>query len=176
MIISLIVIFILFMLDQGSKYLTEINLAEGEVREVIPGFLKITKIYNTGAGWGMLDNATWLLVIISAIATVVLAYFVMQNNWKKEKFKSFIMCLLFAGCVGNLYDRLVSVLPFTKAARPGVVDMIKWSWFDWFTSSLHLGTTIFNVADFFLVTGLVLLILYLIVTEVRAYVKSKSRK
>lgn len=175
MIISLIVVFILFMLDQGSKYLAELYAPTQAEQVVIPNFLSIKKIYNTGAGWGMFSNATWMLVVISAIATVVIAYFLMQNDWKKHKFRSIIVCLLFAGCVGNLYDRLVSILPFTKAARPGVVDMISWKWFDWLTNAVGAGTTIFNVADFMLVTGLVLLIIYLIGSEVMAHGKNKNK-
>ena len=175
MIISLIIVFVLFMLDQGTKYLTELNIPHKGYVEVIPNFLSLTKEYNTGAGWNLFWNATEVLVIISSVATVVLAYFLMKNDWKKEKLRSFCVCLLFAGCVGNLYDRLVAVLPMTKQARRGVVDMISWSWFDWFTELINAGTTVFNVADFMLVTGAILLVLYFIVTEVKAYVKNKRK-
>ena len=175
MIISLIVVFVLFMLDQGTKYLAELYAPMDKEQVIIPNVLGIKKVYNTGAGWNLFANATWLLVLISVIATVVLTYYLIKNDWKKEKFRSFTICLIWAGCVGNLYDRIVSVLPLTKAARPGVVDMISWKWFDFFTELVGAGTTIFNVADFFLVTGIIFLVIYVIISEVKTHVKNNSK-
>ena len=60
--------------------------------------------------------------------------------------------MALAGCVGNLFDRMITVFGW----RNGVVDMIIFKPFDWICELLHLGTTIFNLADVFLVLGIII--------------------
>ena len=102
--------------------------------------------------WGQLGNNTALLTAISAIATIILCFVASKNNWKKNKVGAISVTMALAGCVGNLYDRMITVFGWRK----GVVDMIVFKPFDWICEKLHLGTTIFNLADTFLVIGVII--------------------
>ena len=102
--------------------------------------------------WGALGNNTLLLTIISAVATIILCYFATKNDWKRNKVGAIALTMALAGCVGNLFDRMITVFGW----RDGVVDMIILKPFDWLCELLHLGTTIFNLADVFLVLGIII--------------------
>ena len=174
MAITIIIFFILYMADQVSKYFTEILLIENQTAIPLFGNLdivKVTKIYNTGAAWGMLEDNTIILVVISALATILLAFMASKNDWKANKFGSFTLTMALAGCVGNFYDRLVSIIPNLSQYRKGVVDMIQFQPFDYLCELMHLKTTTFNVADMFLVVGLILFAIDLIFFDERKKVK-----
>ena len=153
--ITCLLLFVLYMLDQISKYATQVYQPHNLV--VIPHFLTVDQVYNTGAAWGMLENNTIVLVIISIIASIVLGYFCIKNDWKKKKIYSFSLTMTLAGCVGNLFDRLVSVIPSLSSGRQGVVDMISFEPLNWI-SRLVTGNSFptFNLADLFLVVGLII--------------------
>lgn len=159
--ITCLIFFILFMIDQVSKYLTQIFEPNNIV--AIPGILRLDTIYNTGMGWGLLSDNTLILVVISLVASIFLGYMCMKNDWKKNKFLSISMTLLFAGCVGNLFDRAISIIPYLKDGRPGVVDMISLEPLNaickWISGS---SFPTFNLADAFLVVGVILWAIYLI--------------
>lgn len=151
MLITSILFLVLFMLDQILKYVMEKVSLNGTF-VVIPNFLELKLEYNPGMAWGQLGNNTLLLTIISFIATIVLIILASNIKWKCNKVQGVSVCLALAGCVGNLYDRLVTVL----GLRSGVVDMIIFKPFDFLCELFHLGTTIFNLADAFLVVGVIL--------------------
>ena len=166
-----ITIFLFFLLlDQITKYLTQINISyEGTEKSAftIDGFISIYKVYNTGMGWSLLDDEKGhiILLCISFVASIVLAIFCDHNDWKHAKTLSLGKTLVLAGCVGNLFDRLICIIPGLNdkyTGRPGVVDMVSWDWFDALTGLFGLGNTVFNVADMALTTGLVLVIFDLI--------------
>lgn len=151
MLITTLLFLVLFMLDQLSKYLVEKFLTTG-THTVIPKFLELKLEYNPGMAWGQLGNNTLLLTIISFIAAILLIILATNLNWKRNKVQAISVTLALAGCVGNLFDRLLTVLD----VRAGVVDMIIFKPFDWLCELFHLGTTIFNLADAFLVVGVIL--------------------
>ena len=155
MLITCFIIFILFMLDQITKYLAQVHAPNN--LEAIENFLTLDLYYNKGMAWGMLDDNTWLLVIISLIASIILGYICIHNDWKRNKFGSFTITMTFAGCLGNFFDRAISVIPATADARPGVVDMISFEPLN-YISNLFTGNDfpVFNLADAFLVIGLIL--------------------
>lgn len=174
--ITCLIFFILFMLDQVSKYLTQVFEPNNIV--AIPGILRLDTVYNTGMGWGLLSDNTLILVVISLVASIFLGYMCMKNDWKKNKFLSISMTLLFAGCVGNLYDRAISVIPYLKDGRPGVVDMISFEPLN-AISRLISGNNFptFNLADAFLVIGIILWAIYLIFfTDSNGKRKEKKNK
>ena len=169
MAITLIIFFVLVLLDQLSKLFTEYYLALNSTYEFIPNCLYFTKVYNKGAAWSMFEDTTIILVIISFVATIILGYMCSKNDWKKAKISSLSLTLAFAGCVGNFFDRLISVIPGLSEYRPGVVDMIIFKPFDWLCTALNLGTTVFNVADMYLVIGLIIFAIdYIFLAERRA--------
>ena len=117
--------------------------ASGGGVTVIPGFFSFSYAENKGAAWSILSDATWLLTIISFIASAGLIIFLYKKK-NKNKFMRMSVILIFSGAVGNLYDRM-----FLGYVR----DMLK---FDF------INFPIFNIADAAMVIGVILLIVYVI--------------
>ena len=137
-------------LDQAIKFVVENNIVWGEHIEIISGFLYITRVYNNGAAWSILQGANMLFIPLTAAATVTLIYFMVR--WTQTKYL-LSFALILGGALGNFVDRV--------SARPGVVDFVE----------VHFGTYIFpvfNLADSCIVIGDILMGLYIL------FVKEKS--
>ena len=99
---ELIIIFSVIILDQISKYWIQMNPSLHTHIEIIPNFLYITYVKNTGAAWSMLSNQTVFLIIISIIETIILIYFL--NKCKKNKDSKLYLIslsLMIGGAIGN---------------------------------------------------------------------------
>ncbi|MBE6137593.1 MAG: signal peptidase II [Erysipelotrichaceae bacterium] len=152
--ITLLLVFIFYFLDQLTKYLAQVHTPNNIT--AIPHFLTLDLHYNTGMAWSLFDDSTWLLVIISVVASVVLIYFCLKNDWKKAPLPALGLTMALGGCLGNLFDRAISITPLSQYRR-GVVDMISFEPLNWI-SNLISGNDFptFNLADTFLVIGLIL--------------------
>ena len=100
MIITIVLFVMLFIIDQLTKYLAQIFIAQGTTVSFVPYVMSFTKTYNEGSGFSFLADSdyNWLLVVISLIATVVLCYYCYKNDWKREKYKSVLLTMILAGC------------------------------------------------------------------------------
>ena len=165
MIITMLLFFILCFLDQLTKYLAQKQAWHSF--EAIPKVLRLECEYNKGMAWSLLSDSTWFLVIISALATILLAFLAMRNDWKTAKFNSIGLTLALAGCFSNLIDRTIAIIPqFNKLSdggRPGVVDMIVLEPLDWlWRNCFHSSFPVFNLADVFITISIFLLIINII--------------
>ena len=132
-------------LDQITKALVHGSLALYESIEIVPNFVHLTYLRNTGAAFGFLAGGRSSLrmaffIIVSAVAIGCILY--LLKNLRPDQ-KTFIasLSLVLGGAVGNLIDRL----------RMGeVIDFIDLHWYD-----LHWPA--FNVADSAITTGVILL-------------------
>src|SRR3989338_742165 len=118
LIISLISFFIVF-LDQLTKYLI---------------------LKNTGAGFGILKNFNFLLIMIS-IAVIGIIFYYFKKIKENQLLLQVLAAFILGGALGNLIDR----------ARLGyVVDFLDFRiW------------PVFNIADSFVTVGIIGLIVYL---------------
>ena len=110
---------------------------------VIPGLLHLKVTVNEGAVFGFGQGWRWVFLAISVAAILFLTYLFTTSG--RQRFYQFILGLLLAGVLGNMYDRF----------RFGYVrDMIyglpRWGVFPW----------IFNVADVMLCVGVGLIFIY----------------
>ena len=170
MLITLLILAFVIFSDQLTKYLTEIFIDKYKTIEIIPNILTVTKVYNKGAAWSILSDTTWLLAIISLVATVILCYFVLKNDWKTKKCYSLATTLMLGGTFGNMIDRFVAVI--YPEAREGVVDMIIFEPLEavWkFVTKQSFP--IFNIADVALVVGIVFLAIDILFLEEKRAVK-----
>ena len=146
MILTLIVTILLIALDQWSKYLATTYLIGNGLITVIPGFLGLRYIKNTGAAFSMLSNSTAFLIAVTSVALIVMAYFIFIKKYG-ETFERFCFVLIFAGGAGNLIDRVLNGF---------VVDYFEF---------LFMDFAVFNVADVYVCTGIGLYAIYVLYTE-----------
>lgn len=138
---------VVIVLDQITKALVRASLAVGDSREVIPGFLNLAHVQNTGAAFGMLNDVDFpyksvVMVAIAAIALLAIAAYGTQLGFQ-DRVARFGLALILGGAFGNLIDRAVA---------GHVVDFVDVYWGD-----IHFWA--FNVADAAITVGAIFVIL-----------------
>lgn len=121
-----------------------------ETLVVVPGFMNLTHVRNTGAAFGMFNAAdfpykTLMLATIAFAGLVLLGFYAAQLP--REQFLARLgLALILGGAAGNLIDRLVegSVVDF--------VDVYFGTWHFW----------AFNVADSAITVGVSVMLLDLL--------------
>jgi signal peptidase II len=134
-------------LDQITKAMIRPMLALHESREVIPGFLDLTRVHNTGAAFGVLNAAefpfkTLVLSIVAAVALGGVAWYALTVPLTDRLARIGIAGVL-GGAIGNLIDR---------ASAGYVLDFVDAYWNGW-----HFWA--FNVADAAITIGVIFMIL-----------------
>jgi signal peptidase II len=134
-------------LDQWSKWLVEIRLADHEPFVVVPGFLNFIFVKNTGVAFGMFaahGNAWgWLVLALLGVAALVLVGLYFWRTPSEDRLMLTALALIMGGAVGNLIDRI---------ANRAVTDFI-----DAYLGTYHWHT--FNVADSAITIGICLMAL-----------------
>jgi signal peptidase II len=138
---------LIVVLDQATKALVRARFALGDSVEVIPGLFNLTRVHNTGAAFGMLNDVdfpykTAALALVAAGALAGLASYAASlpgGQWLSR----FGLALIIGGAAGNLIDRL---------ALGFVVDFFDFHWRGW-----HFWA--FNIADAAITVGVALMIL-----------------
>jgi signal peptidase II len=133
--------------DQLTKALVRQMLPLHTSVPVVPGFLDLTHVRNTGAAFGILNTADFPFktVVIPVIATAALvAVGVYLANLGHHQLAARIgLALIIGGAAGNLLDRI---------ATGSVVDFVDVYW-----RAYHFWA--FNVADSAITIGVVIMIL-----------------
>ena len=131
--------------DQWSKWLVEQRLPHFASWEVLPGFLDLTHVRNTGVAFGLFAarGNLWGTLALTALGLGAMAiiglYF--YRTPPEERLLLGSLALILGGALGNLIDRL-----FTG----GVTDFI-----DFYYGSYHFHT--FNLADSAITIGICLM-------------------
>ncbi|MNO15217.1 Lipoprotein signal peptidase [compost metagenome] len=134
---------IMFLIDQGTKYLIATGLTIGEQIPVIGNFFLITSHRNRGAAFGILQDQRWFFIIVTVIVLVGLIWYLLKVKNQRNKLLPIALSLVLGGAVGNFLDRAVS---------GEVVDFLQFN-FGSYTFP------IFNVADSCIVVGVSLIVL-----------------
>ncbi len=130
--------------DQFTKYLTVANIPLHGHMDMLPGFLGLTYVQNTGAAWSSFEGMIWLFVLIFIVLTVAIVWEFSKKRLPFTTFERWCIAAIYGGGLGNIIDRV----------RLGyVVDMIQTEFMDF---------PIFNVADCFITCGCILLMLHLV--------------
>ncbi len=141
-----IAIFIL-LFDQLSKSLIEIYFKLNESFVIVKDFFSITVAHNTGGAWSILNNHSYLFIIFSVVALIVLIRFMFQ--FKNNLRNNIAFACTVAGIMSNLADRL-----FLGYVR----DFLDFT-------VLGYDYPIFNIADIAIVVGVLLLIVAIVKGE-----------
>ena len=131
--------------DILTKYLVNTRIDLYERINLIGSFVQLTKLYNKGGIFGILQGYQKLFLIFSIIVLcIMIALYVYEKN--KTLLFSIAMGLIFSGALGNILDRLIG--------RPGVVDFI------YIGDDRIYRWPAFNVADCSIVVGALMLLLF----------------
>ena len=141
MIVILTIIFL--MIDIVSKTIISNLMNVHDSIIILKDFFYITYVRNTGAAWSILSNNTWIIIIISLIIIFFVGWYIYKNK-PKSKLEIIGYSMILGGAIGNFIDRIVYGY---------VRDFLDFYIFGY-------DYPIFNLADTFIVLGVILLIIY----------------
>jgi signal peptidase II len=101
-----IIVLSVLSLDQLSKFLIAKHLSLHQSVPVINGIFHLTLVHNRGAAFGILKNQTFLFILTSLGAVVLIFMNLRQRRGKRLDIYSLSLSLILAGALGNLIDRL----------------------------------------------------------------------
>jgi len=187
---SIILVFIILLIDQWSKVYIKTNFYLYESYKVFgQEWFQIYFIENDGMAWGTKlpgDYGKLALTIFRIFAVFGIGYWLFQSlKNKASQLLIFAICLILAGAIGNIVDSvfyglifdhsegqvstLFSEKPYGKLFYGQVVDMFyfplfEFTWPDWTPylagSQFRFFNAIFNVADFAISTGIGILLVF----------------
>lgn len=146
-----IIIMLTFFLDQLTKAKAENVFVENPVN-LLGGILSLTYVQNRGGAFSILEGKRKFFIIVSIVLILFLCYMIFKSTNNLYKFS---FSLIVGGAMGNLFDRV---------AKGYVVDFIDIK-----------VIPVFNLADFFITCG-VLLLIFLMLKEggEELFLKKKS--
>ena len=124
--------------------------------QVINNFFYLTYVKNDGAAWSILKDQRILLLIITVIVLYLINKYMNKETLNKKE--EFIYGMIIGGILGNLFDR---------AVYREVIDFLDFKLFGY-------NYPVFNLADTFIVIGIILLII--ISFQKEHYGKNNSRR
>ena len=138
---------VIIVLDQASKTAVRARMDLGDSMAIVPGVFSLTRVHNTGAAFGMLNEVdfafkTVVLAMVAAGALVGLASYlnsIPATHWLS---RLGLACII-GGAAGNLIDRV---------ALGFVIDFFDVYWQGW-----HFWA--FNIADAAITVGVTFMIL-----------------
>lgn len=147
----LFVIALLVCIDQYTKQIVITYLGIGEKLEIIPNLFYINHVRNTGAAWSLFDGQRTLFIIITILAVLGFSYLLFSKKENKLIIKISYL-LIIGGAIGNLIDRI---------SYGFVIDFLDFYIFNY-------DYPVFNVADIFLVIGVILYFISIILENTNA--------
>ena len=147
----MIVLIIIF--DQLTKYLVKVNLKDGEPFVFIPKIVQFRYAENTGMAFSMLTGARWIFIILTLVICIAALWYLFSNRCK-NLWAYWSIGVIISGGLGNLIDRI---------GLSYVIDFIE---------PLFINFAIFNIADSAVTLGATSLVIYFLYDAI----KNKDRK
>ena len=147
-ILNLVLVAALIGIDQAIKYWAVEVLQPVGAMPLIPHVVELRFTYNQGMSFSLLSGQRWLLVGVTSVALVAVAYWLFFRC-RSDRLRQAAFVLVLAGGIGNLIDRIVS---------GPVVDYI---------NLLFMRFAIFNFADICICVGVGLWVLSIFFEECR---------
>lgn len=118
---SILLIFIVLLVDQASKIYVKLNFALGDYVDVF-GWFKIYFIENNGMAFGMEIVSKIFLTIFRIIAVGALAYYIHILIKKQVRFGYILtISLVLAGAAGNILDSVFYGVLFSASHFQGSI-------------------------------------------------------
>lgn len=147
----MVISIILLILDQISKYF--IYLIKPNI-ELIPNLLSISYVENTGIAFGIFNNINIGIIYIISFLGIAVTLYLLKTE--KDLAKRNYIYVILAGGIGNIIDRIF---------RGFVIDFI---------DTPFIAT--FNLADSFIVIGVIIYIILSIKNNNIIYKEKNKRK
>jgi signal peptidase II len=143
-IISLTIVFIVFLSDRVSKYIIlKLSQPLGELNISVTSFLNFRLIWNNGIAFGLFSFEQDFYYNLFTLLIITITSIIIWLSYKADGLEKISYLLIIGGSIGNIFDRIL------YSSVPDFID-ISINNFHWF---------IFNVADIFISIGVVLLII-----------------
>ena len=146
---------VLIVLDQLIKIIVDANMMVSQSIPVIQDVLHFTYVQNEGAAFGIFQGQRWILVGVTSVV-ILGGIYLLAAKKLKSNFLIWSVALVIAGGVGNLIDRIF---------RHFVIDYIE---------VRLINFAVFNFADCCVVIGTIMIVCYLLFSELWEKKKIKS--
>ncbi|MEG1351051.1 MAG: signal peptidase II [Bacilli bacterium] len=154
-IISLVVL----ILDQIIKYYILSSTLIIKAVTIIPDFFSLRFVKNYGAAWGIFQDKTFFLTIISGLTLILINKYLL-NEKRFNKISIISYGLLIGGILGNFFDRIVHGF---------VIDYLDFTIFKY-------DFPVFNLADMAIVIGIILMFVEVVRIEINENNRRVRRK
>lgn len=158
----------LILFDWISKWVVVGVMDQGESAAFIPGFLGFHYTINPGAAYGMNSGNPALAISLATVVTLFLIIgFILVNDRKWLIALSFLL----AGSFANLLARAWAPIEAGTGTAGGVVDFLQWQF-----KFLNSDSYIFNLADVWVILGIICLGIVLIIEIVILFKPQNTKK
>lgn len=142
------IILVTIAIDQISKVLVRAYVEPGSQTKIIGNYFTLHNVENTGAflGMGSSLDPKLKLILLLILPIVVLGFVLIHilKNKDLDRLSLVAFSIIVGGGIANVYDRI---------AYGSVTDFFYMK----LTDTLHTG--VFNIADLFVTTGMVMLLI-----------------
>ncbi|MGL6063574.1 MAG: signal peptidase II [Fusobacteriaceae bacterium] len=135
-----LLIFILLVLDQASKYVMVDKFMYGETLPIVENFFHLTYVKNMGIAFGLFQDKTRIISVVTVFAVIGIAIYMYKELKNAPICEKLAYSFILSGALGNMFDRVI---------REFVVDMIDFR---------GIWQYVFNLADMWINIGVFLLI------------------
>lgn len=145
---GILIIAFCVLIDNFSKIYAMDHLKAEAGKEInfLPGFINIQYIENKGSAFGFNSNNLVASITLALLNTIIAFIFYLLVY---EKTYIISISILLGGAFGNLFNRIWN--------NGAVIDFLFWK--------LFKPYSIFNIADFFVTFGIIILILSIFIEE-----------
>lgn len=140
----LIIVSLIVVLDQITKYLAVKHLKGQKPYIIIENFLQLDYVENSGAAFGILQDRKIFFVIITTLVIIGITITLFKYSYKFNNLMIAGLLMLLGGTIGNFIDRI---------RLSYVIDFLSVKF------GRNYSFPVFNVADMFIVIGTFLIML-----------------
>jgi signal peptidase II len=139
---------LILVVDHIAKWIVRAKLYPREALEIIPGYLRLSYMHNSGVAFGLFDDveSIWKPYVLAGMAIVAIAVIVIYSLHvsRSRKLLQLALAITLGGILGNFVDRIF---------RGYVIDFIEFH----IKEAFHWPT--FNIADSAITIGIAFLLI-----------------
>jgi signal peptidase II len=139
---------LIFVVDHVSKWIVDATLYPRQTVDIIPGYLCVSRVHNSGVAFGFFDKieSPWKPYVLAAMAilAMVVIFIYSMRMPRERKLLQLALAVIMGGILGNFIDRILH----------GYVN----DFIDFHIHEVFYWPT-FNIADSAITIGIALLLL-----------------